>query len=386
MSGPDQAIWDLIHYDLIDELIIPLVEEALKEHQERTYKLLNDYVVSRATTMVRQMSTIQSPSMKGSFARDLPPIPMILAGEGPPPVFGGNSAVMLPMSPGNSLPPPGESSRDRGSRGGSRSAAASMGSASASAGAATPKEVRFSPVDTPESAADLPQIIVDYMQHQDADVFADSATSEEHMLAERFKGVLQMAVEGKLSSWEDDALSLVALVIALDQFPRTIYRAKKKMYIGETQLKDVLARAVDETGVIQDVPPMHMLFCCLALSHLEDIFSQKLGVKLWKSVTPTFSTHDEIHKYGKVFESNLAIIEELGRFPQRNKLLGRESTPQEEVWQQEKRAANAMRLQRAAIAAKGDQSPVSKSAKKSGRFRLFQSLGRKAKQSEAIKG
>jgi len=199
-----------------------------------------------------------------------------------------------------------------------------------------PKEVKFAPVDTPESASDLPQIIVDYMQHQSADVFAENATNEEQRLAERFKGVLQMAVDGKLAAWEDDAMSLVALVIALDQFPRTIYRAKRRMYVGEEQLKIVLRRAVEETSVIQDVAPMHMLFCCLALSHQEDIYSQKLGVKLWKSVKPTFSTTDEIHKYERVFENNLAIIEELGRFPQRNKLLGRASTEAEEAWQQKK--------------------------------------------------
>lgn len=403
MSGGDQAIWDLIHYDLIDALIIPLVEDALKEHQEKTYKLLNDYVVSRATTISKTMGNMDSPRMGREmtvFAKDLPPIPMIIPGMeyNTPPVSGGNAATI--RKPDEQLP----GSLDRGTTfltdtgagtpevpsqtGETRSMhGVRQGRAVAAYAAAklelepelAPKEVKFAPVDTPESASDLPQIIVDYMQHQSADVFAENATNEEQRLAERFKGVLQMAVDGKLAAWEDDAMSLVALVIALDQFPRTIYRAKRRMYVGEEQLKIVLRRAVEETSVIQDVAPMHMLFCCLALSHQEDIYSQKLGVKLWKSVKPTFSTTDEIHKYERVFENNLAIIEELGRFPQRNKLLGRASTEAEEAWQQKKRSENQMRLQRAALAAKAE-SPLAAATKKGGRFRLFQSMGKKAKQ------
>jgi len=396
MSAGDQAIWDLIHYDYIDGLIIPLVEEALKEHQAKTFKLLNDYVVSRATTMTKTMGSLNSPRMNREmtgFAKDLPPIPMIIGGG--PPVTGGHAAAAATTAEGEEgLAANGVLHRgttflnDTGAEGPTSPMSPTTAAAAAdySAGLSPqqqqpppePKEVKFAPVDTPESASDLPQIIVDYMQHQSADVFADTASNEEQRLAERFKGVLQMAVDGQLRSWEDDALSLVALVIALDQFPRTIYRAKRKMYVGEEQLCIILRRAVEETGVIQDVPPMHMLFCCLALSHQEDIYSQKLGVKLWTSVKPTFSTNDEIHKYERVFENNLAIIEELGRFPQRNKLLGRDSTDAEDEWQQKKRNQNAMRLQRAALAAKAND-PVSVAAKKTGRFRLFQNMGKKAK-------
>lgn len=385
MSTGDQAIWDLIHYDYIDGLIIPLVEEALKEHQEKTFKLLNDYVVSRATTMTKTMGSLNSPRMNREmtgFAKDLPPIPMIIPGMDEPPVSGGNAAVPVavldrgttflndagadsPTSPGPASPPPPPQPQPQPP--------------------AEPKEVKFAPVDTPESASDLPQIIVDYMQHQAADVFGDTATNEEQHLAERFKGVLQMAVDGKLQSWEDDALSLVALVIALDQFPRTIYRAKRKMYVGEEQLKTILRRAVEETGVIQDVPPMHMLFICLALSHLEDLGSQERAVKLWTSVKPTFSTNDEIHKYGRVFDNNLAIIKEISRFPQRNKLLGRTNTEAEDAWHQKRRAQNALRLQRAALAARAEDNADSSAAKKTGRFRLFQNIGKKAKQGSAVK-
>jgi hypothetical protein len=156
------------------------------------------------------------------------------------------------------------------------------------------------------------------------------------------------------------------------------------MYMGEAQLIKVLRRAVEESGVISDVPPMHMLFCCLALSHQEDLYSQKLAVKLWKMVKNSFSVNDEIHKYEKVFDNNLKIIDELGRFPQRNKLLGRQPTPAEEEWQGRKRSEQQMMLQRAAVAAGsggGGDDGAGPGGKKKSRMGIFQSLiGRGKKQ------
>merc|ERR1719181_1118950 len=49
LSPEEQAMWDWMHVELIDDLLVPLVEEALNEAHEKMYRLLNDYVVVRAS-------------------------------------------------------------------------------------------------------------------------------------------------------------------------------------------------------------------------------------------------------------------------------------------------------------------------------------------------
>jgi uncharacterized protein (DUF924 family) len=190
--------------------------------------------------------------------------------------------------------------------------------------------VRFEPADTQETVGELATMVVDYMLRPTADYFAPDASREDKQTASRFADVMAMAIDGKLGHWEDEPLTLVALVIALDQFPRTIFKGTKREFDGEQMLQRVLKRAADETRVIQDVVPMHMWFCCVALSHQEDTFSQRLGLQLWSSVKVKFAAGDPIHKFEKAFNNNAKLIEKFGRFPQRNAKLGRQNTAEED--------------------------------------------------------
>lgn len=176
---------------------------------------------------------------------------------------------------------------------------------------------------------DLVDTILDYMLRPTSDVFAASASPKEQELAARFIRAVEAACEGKLGHWEGNEESLVALVVLLDQFPRTIWRGSVDMYHGDALARDVVVRAIEETGSIQNVYPVHMLFPCLALSHQEDLKMQDLCLQLWESVAHNFTAEDPIWSFASSFRTNRDIIARFGRFPQRNILLRRDSTEEE---------------------------------------------------------
>eukprot|EP00052_Salpingoeca_macrocollata_P005626 m.48500 g.48500 ORF g.48500 m.48500 type:complete len:416 (+) comp14963_c0_seq1:254-1501(+) len=143
-----------------------------------------------------------------------------------------------------------------------------------------------------------------------------------------FFDVTVAALRGLLTHWERLPKMFVALVILLDQFPRRIFRGTADSYVGEAHAQQVILRAL-RTGVFHRVPPVHRIFPCLALSHIENLEMQQLASREWDKVCHQFASTDPIWKLATAFETNRHLIERFGRFPDRNEVLLRESTPEE---------------------------------------------------------
>ena len=79
--------------------------------------------------------------------------------------------------------------------------------------------------------------------------------------------MVQAAISGRLAHWESTPSSLVALVILLDQFPRSIHAGRRSMYSGDAMARAVVLRAIFLTSIMDDIHPVYRLFPCLALSH-----------------------------------------------------------------------------------------------------------------------
>jgi len=310
MSAMDQALWDYIHMDFLDEMCVPLIEEAIKEQYERMYQLLNGYVVARQhkDKVGKLMRRAAMPKGNAFFNQG-----------------GTNSQAQELVLPAIDRALNKSRSSDHGGR-------ESRGGGESNADSSFPGLPP--PTFMGEGKAHLDDMVddvIDYFLRPSTDVFARSASDEEKALAKRFGQVSDAAVDGKLQHWEDGPRSLVALIIALDQFPRTISKGTPEMYRGDKEAAAVITRAVSrEDSVLVDVPPMHVFFCCLALSHHESTTSQTLALKLWEQVSPTFSSTDPVLRYGKQFKTNCDLVKKFKRFPQRNDLLGRTSTEEED--------------------------------------------------------
>lgn len=147
--------------------------------------------------------------------------------------------------------------------------------------------------------------------------------SFDNLIRDRFQATYEMAKEGLCDAWMSDAEGCLALVIVLDQFPRHIFRDKPEAF--DTDRKALLvAKYAISKGYDQILDPVKRGFLYLPFQHSEELREQEHSVELYgkmKDENPTGYQYAVRHK---------EVIEKFGRFPHRNYILGRESTPEEE--------------------------------------------------------
>jgi len=143
---------------------------------------------------------------------------------------------------------------------------------------------------------------------------------------EKLGPAVQAGVNGDLNHWaqDDSVLPGLALIILLDQFTRNIYRDDHRMVAGDT-IALLTAKKIVAEGKDQELLPVQRLFCYLPFEHAEDLEMQHESLRLFKSLQ-AFPDTEDLLVYA---EKHAVIIERFGRFPHRNEVLGRTSTPEE---------------------------------------------------------
>jgi uncharacterized protein (DUF924 family) len=146
----------------------------------------------------------------------------------------------------------------------------------------------------------------------------DAAFDDE--IRRRFLALHEVAAAGKLTSWEASAEGALALLILLDQFPRNMFRGQARTFASDPLARAVASRAI-LNGFDGAFPDMRGFFY-LPFEHSEDLADQERGLTLYKAACDTDGL-----KWAGVHAD---IIRRFGRFPHRNAVLGRVSTPEEE--------------------------------------------------------
>ncbi len=138
------------------------------------------------------------------------------------------------------------------------------------------------------------------------------------------------AVEDELDSWSDSPRGRLALIILLDQFSRHIHRGTAESFAQDEKSQMLCIEGIS-AGDDLNLHPVERSFFYLPLEHAEDIERQNLGVEAFKQLI-----QDVPEPYRKAFEPSLEwaekhryVIEQFGRFPELNEILGRESTAEE---------------------------------------------------------
>lgn len=143
----------------------------------------------------------------------------------------------------------------------------------------------------------------------------------------RFAALWRRGAAGELAGWRETPEGALALVIVLDQFPRNIFRGTPKAYAS-----DPLARAVADDAVARGfdlaLGEKGRKFLYLPFEHSEDLADQRRSVALVAERCADPESLDYARRH-------LEIIERFGRFPHRNAILGRPSTPEEETFLRE---------------------------------------------------
>jgi uncharacterized protein (DUF924 family) len=144
-------------------------------------------------------------------------------------------------------------------------------------------------------------------------------------LRDAFLADYEAGAAGELRSWEALPEGALALVLLLDQIPRNIFRGTPRAYVTDAAACSVADRALAR-GFDRLVPPAWQLFFYMPLHHSEDLADQRRSVALFNSLPRNPDRRDGLRRYGRPY---IEVIERFGRFPHRNKILGRESTPDE---------------------------------------------------------
>ncbi|SDJ26053.1 Uncharacterized conserved protein, DUF924 family [Bradyrhizobium sp. Rc2d] len=139
----------------------------------------------------------------------------------------------------------------------------------------------------------------------------------------RFLALWQKAAAGELASWETSDDGALALVIVLDQFPRNMFRDTPQAFASDAQARDVARRAI-ERGIDRRVDPILLEFLYLPFMHSEHLADQLHCVALFQNTDNAVNL-----KYAR---EHADIIRRFGRFPHRNRLLGRDTTEEEQAF------------------------------------------------------
>ena len=136
---------------------------------------------------------------------------------------------------------------------------------------------------------------------------------------ERFLAAHEAAARGTFDAWAAMPDGALALCILLDQFPRNAFRGTSRMFATDAKARAIAAVAID-SGFDDAVDDELRQFFYLPLMHSEDLADQDRCVDLTQHLAT------DSHRYAVMHRD---IIQRFGRFPHRNDVLGRASTPEE---------------------------------------------------------
>lgn len=176
-----------------------------------------------------------------------------------------------------------------------------------------------------------------------ADALADPANAEQRMsfwfrsdrhtdqlIAQRFTPILEQAGKGVLADWQARPRSCLALIIVLDQFPRNIHRGTPAAFRFDVQALSVTRQGI-AAGHLPELTTIEQAFLLMSFQHCEDLAGQREGVALFEQLVREAPVDwrpiaGGMLKYARL---HFDIVERFGRFPHRNRILGRSPTAAE---------------------------------------------------------
>ncbi|GMR07023.1 MAG: DUF924 family protein [Gammaproteobacteria bacterium] len=148
-----------------------------------------------------------------------------------------------------------------------------------------------------------------------------NATTEfDQRLRDRFLLVYHAAAAGDLDNWRQIPKGALALIILLDQIPLNIFRHQPESFSTEAISREIAEHMID-SGFDMQLTDAQKAFVYMPFMHSEDLHDQDRSVALYEKAGLNYNLKFALH--------HREIVRRFGRFPHRNALLGRQSTPQE---------------------------------------------------------
>jgi len=160
-----------------------------------------------------------------------------------------------------------------------------------------------------------------------------SIAERDALIRSTLEPLLERAARGELASWAASPKRRLALILLFDQVPRNAYRGTAAAFAFD---REALALSVEGIQLAADaaLDPIERVFFYMPLEHAESIEAQDAGVGAFERLVG--EAPEEVRDYcaycAKFARGHRDIIAKFGRFPHRNRVLGRESTEAEREW------------------------------------------------------
>jgi uncharacterized protein (DUF924 family) len=165
--------------------------------------------------------------------------------------------------------------------------------------------------------------IVDFWREAGRDKWFEQDESFDQVVRLRFLPTYAAAANGELAAWEESAEGALALVLLLDQFPRNMFRGHARAFSTDARAREVAGGAIAR-GADARLDNDLLQFLYMPFMHSEQIADQLRCVDLFGKSGDTGNL--------KYAEDHADIIRRFGRFPHRNRILGRTTTPEEQAF------------------------------------------------------
>jgi uncharacterized protein (DUF924 family) len=155
-------------------------------------------------------------------------------------------------------------------------------------------------------------------------------------LATRFTPMVEAARAGMLDGWADTAQGALAFILLTDQLPRNIYRNTPAAFASDPMARAVAVDGI-ERGMDRELTLIERAFFYLPLEHAESLADQDRSVSLYTQLSEEApaSQGERYRNFLDYAIRHRRVIEQFGRFPHRNAIIGRQSTPEELAFLQE---------------------------------------------------
>jgi uncharacterized protein (DUF924 family) len=169
----------------------------------------------------------------------------------------------------------------------------------------------------------------EYFAHRNA-LWFNGGERVDREIREKFGTDLLRAVEGKLDAWKETPRGSLALIVLLDQFSLNIHREKPRSY-EQSAMAIPVARRMLERGWNWTLTPVERVFVYLPFEHSEDLADQERSVALFDALAAEApsSQREAMDGYLNYARRHYRVMKRFGRFPDRNEVFHRPSTPEE---------------------------------------------------------
>jgi len=169
--------------------------------------------------------------------------------------------------------------------------------------------------------------VVGYWRHAGPSKWFKKSAAFDDALRLRFEPVHHAAARGEYAGWDQTSEGALALALLFDQIPRNLYRRSAHAFATDALARAVCNQAL-ERALEREIEPALRVFFYMPFMHSEDLADQDRSVMLFENHDIETGELDSL----KAAVTHRDIIRRFGRFPHRNPMFGRVTTPEEQAF------------------------------------------------------